>query len=153
MRAVQAEVTLPGSVHEAESCWYDTTRWPSWVDGLARVLAVEPGWPRAGSSVRWESGPAGRGRVVERVVAYEQLAGQTLEVEDDSIRGRQSVAFTPEGNGVEVELRLEYEIKRRTIVTPLIDILFIRRLMAASLRRTLARFGAQLATAQQSGVR
>ena len=65
----------PGSVHEAETCWYDTDRWPEWMDGLARVVAVEGDWPGVGSSVTWESGPAGRGRVRERVIAYEPLAG------------------------------------------------------------------------------
>jgi hypothetical protein len=70
--------------------------------------------------------------------------GQTLEVEDDSIRGRQSVAFDGLEGGVRVELALEYELRTRSLVTPLVDLLFIRRAMAASLRSTLTRFGAEL---------
>jgi hypothetical protein len=27
-------------VAEAEHCWYDTSRWSFWVDGLDRVLEV-----------------------------------------------------------------------------------------------------------------
>ncbi len=93
----------------------------------------------------WESGPAGRGRVTERVVAHEPLAGQTLEVEDDSILGRQWVSFNALEDGVEVELVLAYRIKRRNPLTPLVDLLFVRRLMAGSLVRTLGAFAAELA--------
>ena len=137
-----------GSVEEAEASWYDTGRWHAWVDGLERVSAVEGDWPRAGAEVRWESGPAGRGRVRERVLEYEPLAGQTVEVQDDSIRGRQRVTFTARGDRVQVELTLEYRLERRTLLTPLLDALFIRRAIAASLRSTLARFGAELASAR-----
>ena len=117
------------------------------------MVEVQGKWPEPGSSVRWESGPAGRGRVLERVIGYEPLGGQTLEVEDDSIRGRQSVAFTPADGNVEVELSLQYQIKRRNPVTPLVDLLFIRRAMAISLRKTLERFGAELAGTRQGLVR
>ncbi len=144
MRAVRVAYAFPGSIDQAESRWYDTSGWPAWVDGLSRVLSVEGQWPQVGASVTWESGPAGRGRVVERVVGYEAMIGQTLEVEDDSISGRQIVAFRPAEDGVEVDLSLEYALKRRSIITPLLDALFIRRAMASSLRMTLTRFGAQL---------
>jgi hypothetical protein len=153
MRTVSVVLPFPGTVHEAETCWYDTRRWPAWVDGLDRIVDVAGNWPRAGASVTWESGPAGRGRVVERVVSHEPLAGQTLDVQDDSIKGRQSVAFTPVDEEVEVALSLEYEIKNRSIFTPLIDMLFIRRAMATSLRTTLARFGAELAGAHADNPR
>jgi hypothetical protein len=153
MGTVRVSLTFPGTVHQAETCWYDTDRWPAWVDGLARVGEVQGKWPEPGSSVRWESGPAGRGRVLERVVGYEPLGGQTLEVEDESMKGRQSVAFTPEGESVQVELSLQYRIKRRTPVTPVVDLLFIRRAMAISLRKTLERFGAELAAARRGLVR
>ena len=152
MRVVTAADTFPGSVHEAETAWYDTARWPAWVDGLDRVLDVDPRWPRTGSSVIWESGPAGRGRVVERVVAYEPLSGQTVEVEDDTIRGEQWVRFTPADEGVSVELSLEYEIKHRSFLTPLVDVLFIRRAWTISLRSTLHGFGVELEAAREPGV-
>jgi hypothetical protein len=139
-----AEV-FSGTVHEAETCWYDTTRWASWVDGLERVEAVEGDWPEVGSSVTWRSGPAGRGTVIERVSEYEPLSGQSVDVQDDSITGRQSVALVPVDDGVEVRLSLQYAIRRRTLFTPLVDLLFIRRAMETSLRRTLTSFGAELA--------
>ncbi len=153
MRVVSAVETFPGSVHEAETVWYETGRWPEWVDGLDRVLTVDGRWPEGGASVTWESGPAGRGRVVEQVVAHEALAGQTVEVQDETMRGHQTVAFTPEEeDGVSVTLRLEYELKRRSIVTPLIDSLFIKRAFANSVQTTLRRFGAELAAAREARV-
>src|SRR5437764_11016213 len=123
MRVVSAVQTFPGSVHEAETVWYDTARWPSWVEGLDRVMEVDSHWPQLGASVTWQSGPAGRGRVVERVAAYVPLSGQTVEVQDDSIRGRQTVEFVPADEAVEVTLTLEYEIKQRSGLTPLVDLL------------------------------
>jgi hypothetical protein len=144
MRTVRVTRSFPGSVHEAETLWYDTSRWPTWIDGLAHVAKVEGPWPDTGAKVIWDSHPAGRGRVVERVLAHDQLAGQSLAVEDESIRGRQTVVFSPADGSVEVDLSLEYELKKRSIVTPLIDVLFIRRAMATSLATTLARFGVEL---------
>ena len=144
VRTVSVTQTLPGTVYEIEQRWYDTSRWTVWVEGLRRVVDVSEGWPRVGSSITWDSGPAGRGHVVERVVAHEPLAGQTVEVDDSSITGRQSVAFVPVDDGVEVQLTLSYEIKNRSMFTPVVDALFIKRAMATSLATTLGRFGAEM---------
>lgn len=141
-------LSFPGTVPEAERCWYDTAHWSHWIDGLDRVVSVEGDWPQLGATVTWQSGPAGRGRVVERVVAHEPLKGQTLAVEDVSIRGRQTVTFTPADPGVEVSLTLEYELVKRSLVSPLVDMLFIRRAMATSLHATVARFGVELEAAR-----
>jgi polyketide cyclase/dehydrase/lipid transport protein len=149
VRTARASETFDATVSEAESCWYDTTRWHLWVDGLDRVVEVDGAWPEAGATVTWQSGPAGRGTVVERVIAHEPLQGQALEVKDGSIRGRQSIAFAPSPPGVEVTLALEYELLRRSIVTPVVDLLFIKRAMAASLAQTVSRFGAELAAARE----
>ena len=106
---------------------------------VGHVIEVTDEWPASGRAV-WNSAPGGRERVVEEVVAYEPRAGQTLAVEDSRVRGTQRVAFTPGSDHTKVTLILEYEIKERTPVTWLVDALFVRRAMAASLRRTLARF-------------
>jgi hypothetical protein len=143
MRVVLARQTVAGTVQEVERRWYDTTRWPTWVDGLERVVEVAGEWPAAGAAVTWDSGPAGRGRVIERVVAHEPLAGQTLEVRDSSLRGRQSVAFVAVTDCVEITLTLAYELERRRPLTPLVDALFIKRAMTTSLTTTLGRFGAE----------
>jgi hypothetical protein len=147
MRTVRVQQSFAASLPAAEAHWYDTGRWADWVDGLERVVAVEGGWPRVGATVSWRSGPAGRGSVTEHVLAHEPLQGQTVKVSDDSIRGEQTIAFTPEAPGVRVELSLAYAIRRRSPVTPVIDVLFIRRAMTASLEQTLSRFGASLESA------
>ncbi len=149
MSTARAAQTFDATVHDAERCWYDTGGWAAWVDGLAHVQSVDGDWPGIGAVVRWESGPAGRGHVIERVIAYEPLRGQTNEVQDDAITGRQTVTFTPDTDpgGVLVELALEYTLRRRSLVTPVVDLLFIRRAMTMSLRSTLAHFGANLAAA------
>ncbi|HEY6527035.1 MAG TPA: SRPBCC family protein [Solirubrobacteraceae bacterium] len=144
MRPVETVQTFPASVHEAERCWYDTSRWQNWVDGLDRVLETREPWPMVGGGVTWESGPAGRGRVTETVVDYALAGGQTVEVGDDAMTARQTVSFAAVGDGVEVTLHLEYRVRRRSPVTPIVDALFIRRAMAASLDRTLARFAVRL---------
>jgi hypothetical protein len=51
---------------------------------------------------------------------------------------------------VRVELSLAYKIRGRSPVTPLIDLLFIRRAMTASLEQTLSRFGVSLEAAHPS---
>jgi hypothetical protein len=152
MGEVTVRQSYPGSVYEAETCWCDTARWPEWIDGLARVVAVDGDWPRAGSSVTWESGPAGRGRVRERVTEYEPQVAITTAVQDDSIDGRQRVAFSPAGDSVEVELSLDYSIRRRSPLTSLVDRVFVRRPMSISLAKTLERFGAVLAESRRSSV-
>jgi polyketide cyclase/dehydrase/lipid transport protein len=149
MSEVSAAIKLPCSVYEAEVCWYDTGRWTQWVDQLARVVEVQGKWPEPGSTVVWESGPAGRGRVTERVTEYGPRSGQTTEVQDDSITARQTVAFAPENDGVQVELRLDYQLRQRTPLSALANWLFIRPAMTRSLARTLARFGAELGERRQ----
>ena len=146
MSSVGVALRFPGTVHDAETCWYDLARWPAWVDGLERIVDVGSDWPQRGGRIVWQSVPAGRGRVTETVAAYAPLSGQTVEVDDDSISARQTVAFVPAGDdSVEVRLTLDYEIKRRSLFTPLIDWLFIRRAMERSLRATVTRFGLELA--------
>ena len=140
MGRASATVSVPGRAADAEALWYDLARWPSWVDGFGHVVKREGDWPRVGARLVWESPPAGRGRVEERVVAYEARTGQTVEVEDATMTGRQQVAFTPASDHVDVTLSLSYEIKDRTLLTPVVDLLFVRRAMADALRRTVTRF-------------
>ena len=152
MRRVSVSRKLPGSVHEAETCWYDVGRWQHFIDGLARVIEVTGEWPHAGGTVVWESGPAGRGRVTERAISYQPLAGQTVAVQDDSITAQQTVAFTAEQDEVLVELSLEYEVRKRSPFTPVVDLLFIRGAIERSLRTTISRFEAELAATRQADV-
>lgn len=143
---MRAQVTrdLPGDVSEAERLWYDLGRWPSFIDGFARVVSLDGDWPSVGATLVWESRPAGRGRVQERVSAHEPGAGQTVEVDDERLQGTQSVSFTALDDGVAVSLELRYDLKQRNPFTPIVDWLFIRRALGDSLRRTLVRFGSEL---------
>jgi hypothetical protein len=140
MGRAKATISVPGRAVDAEALWYDPHRWPSWVDGFGHVVKLEGDWPRVGARLVWESPPAGRGRVQEIVVAYEARSGQTVEVEDAKMSGRQQVAFEPAPDHVDVTLSLTYEIKDRTLLTPIVDLLFVRRAMNDALRRTVTRF-------------
>jgi hypothetical protein len=140
MGRATATITVPGRVADAENLWYDRTRWPTWIDGFGHVVKLDEAWPDAGSRLVWDSKPGGRGRVVERVTGHIQRQGQTLAVEDERLRGTQSVTFTPTGEDTEISLSLEYQLKSRTPLTPLVDVLFVRRAIRDSLSRTLARF-------------
>ena len=139
MGRAEASITVPGLASEAEALWYDPVRWAAWIDGFGHVVALPEGWPAEGRLV-WDSTPGGRGRVAETVTAYEARTGQTLAIEDSRLRGTQRVVFTPRPEAVKVTLALEYELKERAPLTPILDVLFVRREVAASLRRTLARF-------------
>jgi hypothetical protein len=142
MGRVKAELQLPGvATSDAEELWYDTRRWPTFVDGLGHVFKVDEGWPReAGAVAIWDSKPGGRGRVLERVVSFEARVGQTVEVEDEKIHGRQTIGFQPNPDGTNVTLELDYAIKQDRGVPAVVDFVFVRRPMRDSLRRTLARF-------------
>ena len=139
MGRAAASLQVPGLASEAEALWYDPVRWPAWIDGFGHVVELSGGWPAEGRLV-WNSTPEGRGRVIETVTAYEPRMGQSLAVEDSRLRGTQRVGFTPGPEAVEVTLELEYELKERAPLTWLVDRLFVRRQVVASLRRTLARF-------------
>jgi hypothetical protein len=139
MGRAKASVAVPGLASEAEALWYDPVRWPAWVDGFGHVVEVSEHWPASGRAI-WNSTPGGRQRVIEQVTAYEARGGQTLAVEDAKIRGTQRVTFTPGPEHTTVTLALDYELKERTPVTWFVDVLFVRREMTASLRRTLDRF-------------
>ena len=138
MGSVRAEIDIAVLASVAEELWYDTRRWPTFIDGLAHVAKVEGDWPRDGRVV-WDARPGGRGRVVERVVDYEARTGQTVAIEDDKVHGTQRVEFHPTASGCRVALQLDYRLKQQRPLMPVIDALFVRRPMTDSLRRTLAR--------------
>ena len=145
MGKARAQIDLGVQVSAAEALWYDTSRWPVFVDGLGHVSKVEGDWPREGARVTWESVPAGRGRVVEIVTSYEVRVGQTVQVEDAQITGTQVVTFAPLGDGrSRMALELAWKHKFGTVMTPLVDLLFVRRAFADALRRTLSRFSREV---------
>ncbi len=144
MGRVRVSVDVPGPIVGAEELWYDRDRWPMFIDGfghVARIDAAGGQWRDADLGLA----PGGRGRVVERVTRYEARVGQTSEVEDERLRGMQTVGFAALEDGVEVSLELEYQLKDSGPLRAVTDLLFIRRALGDSLRRTLARFARELA--------
>jgi hypothetical protein len=143
----RAQVTVAGRISDAEALWYDTRRWPMFVDGFHHVAGGQEEWPEAGTLV-WDSAPGGRGRVLERVVRYEPRVGQTVAVEDETTTGTQTVSFAlgPDDR-VLVALELEYQLKQRRggPLSAVVDAVFIRPRQREALNRTLARFARELA--------
>jgi uncharacterized membrane protein len=148
----RAQITIPGRISEAEALWYDTRRWPTFIDGFHHVAKMDPGWPAEGTLI-WDSTPGGRGRVLETVVRYEARVGQTVEVEDEQITGTQRVAFAARADDrIEVSLELDYRVKERRggPLFAVVDVVFIRPRQREALARTLARFSRELAADRQS---
>ncbi|MEA2253891.1 MAG: hypothetical protein QOI62_1829 [Solirubrobacteraceae bacterium] len=152
MGRVRASIEVPGLAGEAETLWYDTARWPAFVDGLHHVALLEGDWPRAGSRVVWDSNPGGRGRVQERVTGYAARDGQSLEVEDEKLSGVQRVSFVPGRRSVTVTLDLRYRLKEPRPGMALVDLLFVRRPQRESLQRTLRRFRTEVIAERESSL-
>jgi len=142
MGKVSTSILVPGRIADAETLWYDHARWPAFVEGFSHVVARDEAWPESGT-LAWDSKPHGRGRVLEQVSAFEARTGQTSTVEDEQMRGTQTVSFVAEGEGTRVTLSLDYSLKQRSPLTPIVDLFFVRRALGDSLRRTLARFAAE----------
>jgi len=146
MARIRVAHDCAGTLTAAERLWFDLQRWPSFIDGFARVVGREGDWPQAGSLLVWDSTPNGRGRVTERVTAYEPGEGQSVETEDPAITGVQRVSFEALADGVEVALELDYRLVKLGPLQPVVDVLFIRRAQRDSLARTLQRFARELAS-------
>jgi len=152
MGRVRARIDVPGQASDAEALWYDTRRWPTFVDGLKHVARTTGEWPHPGAEVVWDAHPGGRGRVLERVVAYEARRGQAVAVEDERIRATQRIGFAPHADGVAVTLELDYEFKDPRLRFAPLDLLFVRRPQREALQRTLRRFAAELRAERESGL-
>lgn len=152
MSRVRASIEVPALASAAEALWYDTGRWPTFIDGFHHVERCQGDWPHVGARVLWDSNPGGRGPVQERVVAYVAREGQTVAVEDEKIRGTQRVSFTPTAHGAIVALELDYTLKDAKPLMPVFDLLFIRRPQRDALLRTLRRFRTEVAAERESSV-
>ncbi len=153
MGSARAEIQVEGPISDAERLWYDTSRWPSFIDGFGHLVKREGEWPRAGSRVVWSSGPAGRGRVQERVTAYEVRVSQTVDIEDPRMTGAQTISFAAADEGrVRVVLELDYRLKQPGPLGAVVDALFVRRAFRDALRRTLSRFARELRADRELGV-
>jgi hypothetical protein len=149
----RAEIELPGPISAAEDLWYDTARWPTFVDGFGHLVKQDEGWPReVGARVVWDSVRDGRGRVAEKVVRYEVRVSQSVAVEDPRITGTQTVTFAPAEEGrCRMTLELDYSMKGTGPFGPVVDALFVRRMFRDALRRTLSRFARELRSDRDLG--
>jgi hypothetical protein len=123
----------------ARRLWVDTNRWPTFVDGFGHILELDDAWPEPGSKVVWQSGPAGRGRVTERIRELTENR-VTSQVFDSQMHAIQAIRFEPTEDGCNAFLSLDYELQDGGPLRKLTDVLFIRRSLAMALERTLTRF-------------
>jgi hypothetical protein len=138
MPTVRSIGDLPAPVPLAARLWTDVSRWPTFVDGFGHVLEIDESWPEPGSKVVWQSGPAGRGRVTERILERDEEHVVT-EVFDEQMHGRQAVFFEPG----RVTMDLDYELAKPGPFSRITDVLFIRRSLAMALDRTIRRFSTE----------
>lgn len=150
MRTATAEAEVRLAPEAALRLWTDLSRWPTFVEGFARVVEVDPGWPGEGSRVIWESIPSGRGRVTEKVI--ENAPGEfATMVFEDRLSGRQALRAIESEGGARLELTLEYTLTSYGPLGPLADAIFIRRALRDSLRRTIQRF--EVEAEEEAGLR
>jgi Polyketide cyclase / dehydrase and lipid transport len=121
------------------------------VEGFAHELERSPEWPAAGARVVWESTPAGRGRVTEKVVEGEGPDRFVTLVFEDRLHGTQTFRVVESEGGSRAELALEYELTKYGPLSALADAIFIRRAIRDSLRRTLSRFSVE--AEEEAGLR
>jgi hypothetical protein len=150
VRTASAEAEVPLAPEAALRLWTDLSRWPSFVEGFAHVVEVDPGWPAEGRVI-WDSIPAGRGRVTEKVAEAPDAGAFATLVFEDRLAGRQTFKAIESSDGARVELSLEYTLTRYGPLGALADALFIRRALRDSLRRTMARF--EVEAQEEAGLR
>jgi hypothetical protein len=126
-------------------------RWPSFVEGFARPVDRSPEWPHAGARLVWESSPAGRGRVTEKVMEAEGPDRFVTQVFEERLHGVQTFRVVESEGGSRAELALEYELTKYGPLSAVADVIFIRRAIRDSLRRTLSRFAVE--AEEEAGLR
>jgi uncharacterized protein YndB with AHSA1/START domain len=136
MSRVSASLAVQASLAEVWDYYFDPEGWPAWVDGFGRVESSD-GYPELGGSLRWASGPAGRGTVTERVLEHEPRRLHRVAFEDPETEGELKVSFAIEGDGTLVSQELDYRLRRGAPLSKLTDVLFIRSQMRGSLARSL----------------
>lgn len=138
MGEATGEAMIAADLKEVWDLYFMTSGWSSWVDGFARVESAE-GYPQRGGTLRWQSIPAGRGLVSEKVLDHEPRRRHRVSFEDPESTGELETTFEIRGEQVRVAQKMTYKIRRPGILGPFTDIFFVRRQVAGSLGRSLAR--------------
>ena len=143
MPRVLAERHLPGAApHEVAALWWDTARWPSFVEGFSHVHKRDEPWPLAGGRLVWDARPGSdRGRVIEHVQHRDAEGGAQVALEDARLQGTSRVGFTRTPDGTLVSLELAYAFKGPALA----DLAFVRRRLRRGLERTLDRLAREVA--------
>lgn len=136
-------VVIAASAAEVWAIYFEPTTWPTWVDGFGGVDDSD-GYPEQGGTLRWHSTPAGRGRVVERVLEYAPRTRHRIEFSDDESEGELTTTLeVVSGEGSEPATRvtqaLTYQLRGAGPLRSVTDYLFVRPQMQRSLGRSLER--------------
>jgi Polyketide cyclase / dehydrase and lipid transport len=151
VRVAWAQADLVITPEAALRLWTDPDRWATFVEGFGRTLERSPDWPAAGSRVVWESTPAGRGRVTEKVLEGEGPDRFVTMVFEERLNGTQTFRVVESEAGSRAELSLEYQLTKYGPLSAVADAIFIRRAIRDSLRRTLYRFSVE--AEEEAGLR
>jgi uncharacterized membrane protein len=138
-------VALDLTPEEAFELWTDLNRWPSFIDGFARLTRPDESWPHPGAKITWESIPGGRGTVTEKVTQSIPGSIFATSVLEEALVGTQTIRFEEEEGGTFAELDLDYELTQAGRLGRITDFLFIRRAQSDALQRTLRRFAIEAA--------
>lgn len=148
MTSVASSVDIEATPAEAERLWCDPGRWSAFVEGFGGLVSSEGSWPHPGSIVVWDSTPHGRGRVRERVVEHQPGLALVSEFSEQRLSGTRRVRFAgleEHGRpGVRVEVQLDYLLRGSRWLGPLVDWVFVRPALRASIGRELEALAAQL---------
>lgn len=145
MGLARESVALDLTPEQAFELWTDLNRWPSFIDGYARLKRPDESWPSPGAKITWESIPGGRGTVTEKVTQSIPGAAFATQVLEEALTGTQTIRFEKEDGGTFAELELDYELTKSGRLGRITDFLFIRRAQSDALRRTLRRFAIEAA--------
>lgn len=148
MTEVSAEIEIPAPLADVWDVYFDPQRWASWVDGFARVTASD-GFPERGGTLSWESSPAGRGRVSERVLEHEPRRIHRAEYKDPGSQGELETSFEMlpaegEERRTQIRQKLTYELHEGGPLSAITDRLFIRSQQQRSLQRSLGELRAEI---------
>ena len=144
MPRVSAQLHLRGATPpEVAALWWDTARWPSFVEGFSHVHRREEPWPHDGGRLVWDARPGSdRGRVVERIQRRDAAGGAEVAVVDAVLEGTQRVGFQAARDGTLATLELHYTPKGPAAT--LVDLAFTRRRLRRGLERTLQRLAREV---------
>src|SRR3954452_13251753 len=141
MPRTRASISVELPPDRAFALWADVRRWPTFIDDFAYIESLDSEWPAEGAKLVWVSRPRGRGRVTQRVTACEPPSRLQTLIFEDKLTATQTAIFEPgDGEGSIFELELEYALAQTGPLSPITDLLFIRRALRDSLNRTCARF-------------